>query len=104
MTSWSILENMEPACRFSSARAFTLAQMPKKLKTQVSRVKPYYVKFFYPLDEVKASQVKNYKLVHIRKYGPACNFSSARAFTFAQRAKELNIVGEVDAESVLQLN
>jgi hypothetical protein len=29
----------------------------------------------------------------IRKYGPACHFSSARAFTFAQRVKKLNIVG-----------
>jgi hypothetical protein len=48
--------------------------------------------------KVKASQMKNDKLVHIRKYGPACYFSSARAFTFAQRVKELNIVGIVDAE------
>jgi hypothetical protein len=52
------------------------------------------------LDEVKASQMKNYKLVNIRKYGPACNFSSARAFTFAQRVKELNVVVVVDAELI----
>jgi hypothetical protein len=37
--------------------------------------------------------MKNDKLVNIRKYGPACHFSSARAFTFAQRVKQLNIVG-----------
>jgi hypothetical protein len=29
------------------------------------RDSPYYVKFFYPLDEVKASQMKNDKLVNI---------------------------------------
>jgi hypothetical protein len=60
----------------------------------VRSIASYYVKFFYPLGEVKASQVNKLQA----KYGPACHFSSARAFTFAQRVKKLNIVGIVAAE------
>jgi hypothetical protein len=44
-------------------------------------------KMGFPLDEVKASQMNKLQA------GPYCNFSSARAFTFVQRIKKLNIVG-----------
>jgi hypothetical protein len=58
-----------------------------KRKSQTDFGLAYYVNFFCPLNEVKASQMKNDKLV-----------SSARAFTFAQRVKKLNIVGLIYTE------
>jgi putative transposase len=48
---------------------------------------PYYVKFFYPLDEVKVSQMKNDKLVHI-KIWTSLSFFICESFHFRPKGKK----------------